>query len=143
MGSVAVILNLVVLSFTSYELLTESYKFLKFSLFSNIYYLEYKFVETLYYTIPLIILSLMNICLILKIIEKRLISNLVLIINFIIFLFFLFVIYIGISDEFSPSKIEKTKLFFSFENYQIMLLILFGIILPMLCITLIPKKLIN
>ncbi len=140
MGSVAVILNLVVLSFTSYELLTESYKFLKFSLFSNIYYLEYKFVETLYYTIPLIILSLMNICLILKIIEKRLISNLVLIINFIIFLFFLFVIYIGISDEFSPSKIEKTKLFFSFENYQIMLLILFGIILPMLCITLIFRK---
>ena len=70
MGSVAVILNLVVLGFTSYELLTESYKFLKFSLFSNIYYLEYKFVETLYYTIPLIILSLMNICLILKIIEK-------------------------------------------------------------------------
>ena len=140
MGSVAVILNLVVLSFTSYELLTESYKFLKFSLFSNIYYLEYKFVETLYYTIPLIILSLMNICLILKIIEKRLISNLVLIINFIIFLFFLFVIYIGISDEFSPSKIEKTKLFFSFEIYQIMLLILFGIILPMLCITLIFRK---
>ena len=140
MGSVAVILNLVVLSFTSYELLTESYKFLKFSLFSNIYYLEYKFVETLYYSIPLIILSLMNICLILKIIEKRLISNLVLIINFIIFLFFLFVIYIGISDEFSPSKIEKTKLFFSFENYQIMLLILFGIILPMLCITLIFRK---
>ena len=140
MGSVAVILNLVVLSFTSYELLTESYKFLKFSLFSNIYYLEYKFVETLYYTIPLIILSLMNICLILKIIEKRLISNLVLIINFIIFLFFLFVIYIGISDEFSPNKIEKTKLFFSFENYQIMLLILFGIILPMLCITLNFRK---
>ena len=52
--------------------------------------------------------------------------------NIIMFVLFLFVILLGISDEFASDMTEKTKLFFAFGKLDVYLLSVFGVFLPFL-----------
>ena len=52
--------------------------------------------------------------------------------NIIMFVFFLFVILLGISDELASDMTEKTKLFFAFGKLDVYLLSVFGVFLPFL-----------
>ena len=54
------------------------------------------------------------------------------ILNIIIFVFFLFILLIGISDELASDMVEKTRLFFAFGKLDPYLLSVFGILLPFL-----------
>ena len=48
------------------------------------------------------------------------------------FVLFLFVILLGISDELASDMTEKTKLFFAFGKLDVYLLSVFGVFLPFL-----------
>jgi hypothetical protein len=52
--------------------------------------------------------------------------------NIIMFVLFLFVILLGISDELASDMTEKTKLFFAFGKLDVYLLSVFGVFLPFL-----------
>ena len=49
--------------------------------------------------------------------------------NIIMFVLFLFVILLGISDELASDMTEKTKLFFAFGKLDVYLLSVFGVFL--------------
>ena len=52
--------------------------------------------------------------------------------NIIMFVFFLLIISLGISDELADDMITKTRLFFAFGKIDPYLLSVFGILLPFL-----------
>ena len=52
--------------------------------------------------------------------------------NIIMFVFFLLIISLGISDELADDMITKTRLFFAFGKLDPYLLSVFGILLPFL-----------
>ena len=64
--------------------------------------------------------------------NEQIIFYIAMTLNIIMFIFFLLIISLGISDELASDMVEKTRLFFAFGKLDPYLLSVFGILLPFL-----------